>query len=317
MKIIIVITLFFLYTASSQQLLYMRGQDLFSFDFKNKSETLISKMPSKYFKTSSDICISKEGAYLFYTKSFPNGKEHWHRHIAKLNLLNKQEVVLKNTPLDNDFGPIWSPNESKLLFHCQFKSTTTNTGGIWRLTITNNSLASYNAISEKLGDKFIGAAHWINENEISILSGDSCFIIDTIGNIIRSEKLPSTTLYGVFDGTFCPNDLTISPDERFIAFIVQVDDDGTDSFEFGPGYQAIFIYNRKTSSLIRVTNKSLSVCSSILWSKDSKEIYFSAWEAYKNKKRKAKYTNIYKLVIENSKVTKLISNAIYPTLSFK
>jgi len=315
MRCITVFTLICMNFASAQQIFFIRGDSVCSYSLSDKKCTLISRLPPNIVSSSHEFSIAPGATCVSYTKPVPTLKERWRRDIAVFTFADHKETQLTDTPLRNAFGPLWSPDGRKLAFHCMFPTNNSSTDKIWKITFSDRNLRQFSTPFSDNSEQNVLYFTWFSNTELITLTGNSWEIIDTTGKIIQRDSLPETTTQGVFDGHFSPNVLSISPDRRFLAFITPVDDEGSENFEIGPGYNAIFICSRTNKSLIRVTDKSISITSLPIWFPNSTELLFSAREARKSHTQKYQPINIYKLSIVASTVTKLIPNADYPTFT--
>jgi TolB protein len=78
----------------------------------------------------ADPCISPDGTKVAFTLSPPGGGEEVVRYIAVVEVATGATKVFKDTPSNNCFGPVWSPDGSQLLFEIDVEHN-------WRLGLLN------------------------------------------------------------------------------------------------------------------------------------------------------------------------------------
>lgn len=78
----------------------------------------------------ADPCISPDGTKVAFTMSPPGGGKEFLRYIAVVEVATGTTKIFKDTPSNNCFGPVWSPDGSQLLFEIDVENN-------WRLGLLN------------------------------------------------------------------------------------------------------------------------------------------------------------------------------------
>jgi TolB protein len=128
------------------------------------------------------------------------------RHIAVADASNGRVTVLKDIPSDNCFGPVWSPDGSKLAFSIMADKE-------WHLGVVNADGSGFRFVKNAgLKSEAFGAPEWARDGK-SIFCHDleNIYQIDLDGNVLKKWELSKILTDASMNGG---DRLSISPDGK-------------------------------------------------------------------------------------------------------
>jgi TolB protein len=128
------------------------------------------------------------------------------RHIAVADASNGKVTVLKDIPSDNCFGPVWSPDGSKLAFSIMAAKE-------WHLGLVTADGSGFRFVKNAgLKSEAFGAPEWARDGK-SIFCHDleNIYQIDLDGNILKKWELSKILTDASMNGG---DRLSISPDGK-------------------------------------------------------------------------------------------------------
>ena len=129
--------------------------------------------------------ISPDGSRLaFNTNEDSKTRPGPERHIAVADLATGKVTVFKDIPSDNCFGPVWSPDGSKIAFSIMAEKE-------WHLGLVNADGSGFRFVknAELKADAF-GAPTWsVDGKSIFCHDLDNLYQIDLDGNVLKKWKL--------------------------------------------------------------------------------------------------------------------------------
>jgi TolB protein len=202
----ICLTFFALTNAGQRKIAYERGENIFVADLDGTHAKKIAEgaLPE----------ISPDGTRVGSTtvadaKTRP-GPE---RHIATADIASGKVTVLKDIPSDNCFGPVWSPDGSKLAFSIMADNA-------WQLGLVNADGSGFRFVKNaELRPEAFGAPEWARDGKsIFCHDLDNIYQIDLDGNVLKKWELAKI----LTDASMNSGDrLSISPDGK--ALLMDVD----------------------------------------------------------------------------------------------
>jgi TolB protein len=224
------------------------------------------------------------------------------RHIAVADLATGNLTILKEIPSDNCFGPVWSPDGSKLAFQIM-------TGEQWRLGIINADASGFHLIKDasvkddplyELGTFWAPA--WARDGK-SIFCHDfhNLYQIDLDGNVKekwelskpRSDENPSSN-----------SRLSVSPEGRTLLVTLNVKDTGRGLWVHQRG---VFTFDLETSIMTRVSGEADSVSDAYWVTKDE---FLCVTE-----KANEKESSLYRMSIYGKRRKLPVKHARWPSVS--
>ena len=135
------------------------------------------------------------------------------RHIAVADLADGKVTVLKNIPSDNCFGPVWSPDGSKLAFSIMAEKE-------WHLGLVNADGSGFRFVQNAgLKSEAFGAPEWARDGKsIFCHDLDNIYQIDLNGNVLKKWELSKILTDASMNGG---DRLSVSPDGK--ALLMDVD----------------------------------------------------------------------------------------------
>jgi TolB protein len=151
--------------------------------------------------------ISPDGTRIaFNTVADSKTRSGPERHIAVADVASGKVTVLKDIPSDNCFGPVWSPDGSKLAFSIMAEKE-------WHLGLVNADGSEFRFVKNAgLKSEAFGAPEWARDGK-SIFCHDleNIYQIDLDGNILKKWELSKILTDASMNGG---DRLSISPDGK-------------------------------------------------------------------------------------------------------
>ena len=192
--------------------------------------------------------ISPDGTRLaFNTSADSKTRPGPERHIAVADLATGKVTIFKDIPSDNCFGPVWSPDGSRLAFSIMAEKE-------WRLGLVNADGSGFRFVrnAELKSDAF-GAPTWARDSK-SIFCHDlyNLYHIDLDGNVLKKWELSKVLTEA---GMNSNNRLTVSLDEKTLLMDVDLGAEQERKNWDGP-QPAIYQFDLATEKTARVTGKN-------------------------------------------------------------
>src|SRR5207247_11005968 len=129
--------------------------------------------------------ISPDGTRVaFNTEADAKARPGPERHIAVADVASGKVTVLKDIPSDNCFGPVCSPDGSKLAFSIMAEKE-------WHLGLVNADGAGFRFVKNAgLKSEAFGAPEWARDGKsIFCHDLDNLYQIDLDGNVLKKWEL--------------------------------------------------------------------------------------------------------------------------------
>jgi TolB protein len=244
----------------------------------------------------ADPCISPDGQKIAFTISPAGGKEVV-RRIAVLELSNGSTNVFKETPSNNCFGPVWSPDGSQILFEILVENH-------WRLGLLNGDGSQFRFLEMPFRDPGWWSVIWAPDGK-SIFSQDLEKIcrFDLNGQLLASWEIGKIIPNGDLDSS---KRLSVSDDGQSLLIDVNMDEEESPKDWEGPP-PAIWLFDIPSGKATRLTPK-MSYASDSCWLNHSEYLLV---DSTKNEK----ISSIYQASIGGGTPRRLIKNAANPSVS--
>ena len=192
--------------------------------------------------------ISPDGTRVaFNTEADAKTRPGPERHIAVADLTNSKVTVLKDIPSDNCFGPVWSPDGSKLAFSIMAEKA-------WQLGLVNADGSGFHFVKNaELKSEAFGEPTWARDGKsIFCHDLDNIYQIDLEGNVLKKWELSKILTDA---GTNGGDRLTVSPDDK--ALLMDVDCGAEHERKNWDGPQpAIEKFYLASEKAVRITGKN-------------------------------------------------------------
>src|SRR5437870_6833011 len=207
------------------------------------------------------------------------------RHIAIADLGTGKVRILKEIPSDNCFGPVWSPDGSKLAFSIMAEKE-------WRLGLVNADGSAFGFVKNAaLKSDAFGAPTWSADGKsIFCYDLDNLYHIDLDGNVLKKwelSKLLTETGAGSGDQL---SGLSMSPDGKTLLMDINLG-----------GPEAIFVVDLGTEKTTRVTSKE-DVAVESCWLTNDEFLCV----IFRDKKRGNEKWSVYRISVSEKTVKLLI-----------
>ena len=207
----------------------------------------IDGMHQKKIATGALPEISPDGTRVaFNTSEHSKTRPGPERHIAVADVANGKVTILKDIPSDNCFGPVWSPDGSKLAFSIM-------ADGEWHLGLVNADGSGFRFVKNAaLKSDAFGAPTWsVDGKSIFCHDLDNLYQIDLDGNVLKKWKLSEILTEAGMNG----NDrLSVAPDGKTLLMDVDLVAEHERKNWDGP-QPAVYEFDLATEKTTRVTGK--------------------------------------------------------------
>jgi Tol biopolymer transport system component len=266
-----------------------------------------------------DFSVSPDGRLIAFMRSeaiISSKGKGWCTKLSIYDIGSGRVRKFQDSLAKND-DIIWSPDASWLAFTRPEIAFTSPEHNYTAIVLVDSALACFKIHSDStLGRWWLAIAWSSDSKEIFAYqpSGAPCLhIIDPLQLRQKLEFLPLSIPVVSGDSSFLPSKFSLSPDNNQIAFVATVTDNGVDNFkeyfQNEATYLALFLYDRTTKAIRRLTPQSFSVMHRApIWLKDNKTIVFSSLEAPQRLRKTSKVNfNIYSVSV-NAKHPKLLTS---------
>jgi TolB protein len=169
------------------------------------------------------------------------------RHIAVADVASGKITVLNEIPSDNCFGPVWSPDGSKLAFSIM-------ADGEWHLGLVNADGSGFGFVKNAgLKSEAFGAPEWARDGKsIFCHDLDNIYQIDLDGNVLKKWELSKILTDASMNGG---DRLSVSPDGKVLLMDVDCGSEHERKNWDGP-QPAIEKFDVANENAVRVTGKN-------------------------------------------------------------
>jgi len=250
-KITPIILLFALsgaFAASPRKIAFERGNEIWIAN--------VDGIAAKRITAGALPDISPDGTRVAFNTEVDSTKRPGpERHIAIADVATGKSSVLKDIPSDNCFGPVWSPDGSKLAFSIMADKE-------WHLGLVNADCSGFRLVrnAQLKGDAF-GAPAWARDGKsIFCHDLDNLYRIDLDGNVLKKWELAKV----LTEASMNSNDrLSVSPDGKTLLMDVDFGAEHERKNWDGP-QPAIYKLDLTGEKTSRVTGKNDFVLGAIL-----------------------------------------------------
>jgi TolB protein len=238
--IFICVTFSALSNAAQRKIAYERGENIFvaDLDGTHAKKVAAGALPD----------ISPDGTRIaFNTDEDSKTRPGPERHIAIADLGTGKVTILKEIPSDNCFGPVWSPDGTKLAFSIMADKA-------WQLGLVNADGSGFRFVKNaELKSEAFGAPEWARDGKsIFCHDLDSLYQIDLDGNVLKKWELSKI----LTDASMNSNDrLSVSPDGKTLLMDVDCGAEHQRKNWDGP-QPAIEKFDLASEKAVRVTGKN-------------------------------------------------------------
>ena len=243
--------------------------------------------------------ISPDGTRIaFNTEGDAKTRPGPERHIAIADVASGKVTVLKDIPSDNCFGPVWSPDGSKIAFSIMAEKE-------WHLGLVNADGSSFRFVrNAELKSEAFGAPEWARDGKsIFCHDLDNLYHIDLEGNVLKKWELSKI----LTDASMNSNDrLSVLPDGE--ALLMDVDCGAEHERKNWDGPQpAVYKFDLAGEKAVRVTGENDFVWEPFWLSKDQ----FLCIMQKENENE----PSIYRMSLDGKNLKLLVKHARTPSAS--
>jgi TolB protein len=220
------------------------------------------------------------------------------RHIAVADVASGKVTVLKDIPSDNCFGPVWSPDGSKLAFSIMADKK-------WHLGVVNADGSGFRFVKNAgLRSEAFGAPEWARDSKsIFCHDLDNIYQIDLDGNVLKKWELSKILTDASMNGG---DRLSISPDSKVLLMDVDCGAEHERKNWDGP-QPAIEKFDLAGDKAVRITGKD-----DFVW-----EPFWLSEEEFLciMQKENENEASIYRMSVDGKNVKLLVKHARTPSAS--
>ena len=243
--------------------------------------------------------ISQDGTRVaFNTVADSKTRPGPERHIAVADVASGKVTVLKDIPSDNCFGPVWSPDGSKLAFSIMAEKE-------WHLGLVNADGSGFRFVKNAgLKSEAFGAPEWARDGKsIFCHDLDNIYQIDLDGNVLKKWELAKILTDASMNGG---DRFSVSPDGK--ALLMDVDCGSEHERKNWDGPQpAIEKLDLSADKAVRVTGKDDFVWEPF-WLTGDKFLCIM-------QKEKENEPSIYRMDLNGKNAKPLVKHARTPSVS--
>jgi TolB protein len=191
--------------------------------------------------------ISPDGTRIaFNTEGDAKTRPGPERRIAIADVASGKVTILKEIPSDNCFGPVWSPDGTKLAFSIMAEKA-------WHLGLVNSDGSGFRFVKNAgLKSEAFGAPEWARDGKsIFCHDLDNLYQIDLDGNVLKKWELSKILTDASMNGG---DRLTVSPDGKTLLMDVDCGTEHERKNWDGP-QPAIEKFDVASEKAVRVTGK--------------------------------------------------------------
>jgi len=277
--------------AAERKIAYEHSDDIFVADIDGTHQKKIAAgaLPE----------ISPDGTRVaFNTEADAKTRPGPERHIAVTDVASGKVTVLKDILSDNCFGPVWSPDGSKLAFSIMAEKE-------WRLGLVNADGSGFRFVknAELKGEAF-GAPVWARDGKsIFCHDLDNLYQIDLDGNILKKWELSKI----LTDASMNSNDrLSVSPDGKVLLMDVDCGAEHERKNWDGP-QPAVEKFDLASEKAVRITGRNDFVWDPFWLTGDEFLCILQ--------KEKENEPSIYRMSLDGTTAKLLVKHARNPTAS--
>jgi TolB protein len=242
--------------APQRRIVFVRDSNIWTANLDGSKERKLIR--------GADPCISPDGQKVAFTISPAGGKEIV-RQIAVLELSNGSTKVFKETPGNNCFGPVWSPDGSQISFEILVENH-------WRVGLLNGDGSGFRFFEMPLRDPGWWSVTWAPDGK-SIFCQDLEKIcrFDLSGQLLASWEIGKIIPNGDLDSS---KRLSVSGDGQSMLIDVNMDEEESPKDWEGPP-PAIWLFDIPSGKATRLTPK-MSYPSDSCWLNHSEYLLVDA-----------------------------------------
>jgi TolB protein len=244
----------------------------------------------------ADPCISPDGRKVAFTMS-PSAAKGVVRYIAVVEVATGATTVFKETPSNNCFGPIWSPDGSQILFEILVENH-------WRLGLINSDGSGFRFFKMPSVDQGCWSTVWAPDAK-SIFGQDldKIYRISLEGDLIASWEISKIIPNGDMDSS---KRLSVSQDGNKLLVNINMDEEVSLKDWEGPP-PAIWLFDLPSAKATRLTPKK-SYATDSCWLSNSEFLIVDT-------DRDGKIDSIYRASIDRWMPRLVIKNATDPSVT--
>jgi TolB protein len=244
----------------------------------------------------ADPCISPDGRKVAFTMSPPTGKEVV-RYIAVTEVATGATTVFKETPSNNCFGPVWSPDGSQILFEILVENH-------WRLGLINSDGSGFRFFKMPSVDQGCWSTVWAPDaKSIFCQDLDKIYRFSLDGDLVASWEISKIIPNGDMDSS---KRLSVSEDGNKLLVNINMDEEVSLKDWEGPP-PAIWLFDLPSAKATRLTPKK-SYATDSCWLNNSEFLIVDT-------DRDGKIDSIYRASIDRWMPRLVIKNATDPSVS--
>src|SRR4030095_16465663 len=277
--------------AAERKIAYEHGDNVFVADIDGTHQKKIA--------TGALPEISPDGTRVaFNTSEDSKTQPRPERNIAVADVSGAKVTVLNDIPSDNCFGPVWSPDGSKLAFSIMAEKE-------WHLGLVNTDGSGFRFVKNAgLKSEAFGTPEWARDGKsIFCHDLDNIYQIDLDGNVLKKWELSKILSDASMNGG---DRLSVSPDGK--ALLMDVDCGAEHERKNWDGPQpAIEKFDITSEKAVRITGKNDFVWDPFWLSNDEFLCILQ--------KEKENEPSIYRMSLDGKSMKLLVKHARPPSAS--